>query len=289
VVVFLKPHLFTLPPALLYKALTGRSIVFDCDEWDPATLKDNDEPAWKIRLTEMLAGIGFKHSALIVYSNSLIKKEKIPEEFHEKTLYIPNGADTSVFKPAAKEHLGFVMMYSGMLFKIKHILPLVDTIDRLKGDIKDLSCTVTGGGSRLGELKKIVEDRGLAKYFNFTGMVPYESLPALLNSADVLVAPFEDLPGIRYQSNVKVFEYMACGKPIVASRVGELDRVLNNGELGLLTKPGNSKSISEAILWIYRNPASADDMGAKARKKAEAEYDWMVLGRKFKERMRTVG
>ncbi|MCX6695319.1 MAG: glycosyltransferase family 4 protein [Candidatus Altiarchaeota archaeon] len=285
-VVFLKPHLFTLPPALAYHLITGRPIVFDCDEWDPATLEDNDEPVWKILLTTFLAQVAFRTSSLIVYGNHLTRDEKIPKGLHGKTLYIPNGADTSVFKPAGDRHHGFRVMYVGMLFKIKHILPLVETADKMRNSVKDFVFIVVGGGDKLEELKSIVNKRGLREFFAFEGMVKHDSLPELIKTADVLVAPFEDLPGIRYQSNVKVFEYMASGKPIVASRVGELDRVLNNGELGLLTKPGDPNSIAEAILWVYRNRAAAGEMGAKAREKAEEEYDWKILIKKLREHMK---
>jgi glycosyltransferase involved in cell wall biosynthesis len=283
-VVFLKPHLFTLPPALFWGIITGRPLVFDCDEWDPATLVDNDEPAWKVKLTEWLARKGFDAATLIVYGNHLTLEEKIPEEYRKKTLYVPNGADTGVFKPGSEAHDGFNVMYAGMLFKIKHIMPLVDAIDRARGKVPGLRCTVVGGGDRLEELKSIVAKRGLAPYFTFTGMVGHDRLPEILKAADVLIAPFEDLNGIRYQSNVKVFEYMACGKPVVASRVGELDRVLSGGA-GLIVRPGDPEALANAIAAINADKAAAEAMGAKARAKVMDEYDWRVLGKRFKERI----
>jgi glycosyltransferase involved in cell wall biosynthesis len=286
-VVFLKPHLFTLPPALLYRLLSGRPIVFDCDEWDPATLEDNDEPKWKILLTEFLAGVGFRFSSLIIFGNHLTLQEKIPKMLHSRTLYIPNGADTVSFKPAPKEHTGFTVMYVGMLFKIKHILPLVEAVDAARKSINDLTCTIVGGGDKLGELKSHVESRGLGRYFKFTGMVTHDMLPAILNEADVLVAPFEDLKGIRYQSNVKVFEYMALEKPVVATKVGELDVVLEG--CGEIVPPGDPTALAQAIVKIHNEPKSSSEMGKRGRKKVEAEYDWRILGKRLKDRMASLG
>ncbi|MFH1402732.1 MAG: glycosyltransferase [Candidatus Altiarchaeota archaeon] len=285
VVVFLKPHLFTLPTALAYRILTGRPIVFDCDEWDPATLADNDEPGWKVSLTEFLAGVSLKVSALIMYGNHLTLEEKIPVGFRGKTVYVPNGVDTSFFNRPAEPHKGFRIVFSGMLFKIKHIIPVVQAVDDVKDDVSGIKCVIVGGGSRLDELKAIVEEKGLSEHFEFKGMVDHSQLPDIFSTADVLIAPFTDLPGIRYQSNVKVFEYMSSGRPIIASRVGELDVVLDDGDLGFLTAPGDSAAISEAVRGIHAGMEAAREMGLRSREKAVREYDWKVLGKRLKERI----
>jgi glycosyltransferase involved in cell wall biosynthesis len=286
-VVFLKPHLFTLPPALVYRMLSGRPVVFDCDEWDPATLEDNDEPGWKVRLTEILAAVGFRFSDLIVYANHLTKDEKIPAKYHSKTAYIPNGVDTKAFKPATEKHEGFNVMYVGMLYKIRHILPIVDAVEKAGKSIGGLTCTIVGGGDKLEVLKKLVSARGLGGSFRFTGMVSHDSLPKLIGGADVLVAPFEEMKGIRYQSNVKVFEYMACGKPVVATRVGELDRVLEG--CGVIVPPGDSSALAKAIVGIRADAKSSSEMGRNARRKAEAEYDWKILAERLKGSIAALG
>jgi glycosyltransferase involved in cell wall biosynthesis len=280
-VVFQKPHLFTLPPALACRILHKNKLVFDCDEWDPATLGDNKAPAWEIAITCALAKIAICHCDLIIHSNQHIKKEKIPEKHWGKAVHIPNGVDTEKFRPHPGQ--GFHLMYVGTLYKLRHIIGLVDAVKLAVEKDDRIMCTIVGGGDRLGELKDIIREKQLNDHFTFTGPVSHEILPDLMDNADIMLAPFEDLPGIRYQSNVKVFEYMASGKPTIASRVGELEEVLDKGQAGLLVEPGNPRELADAITCLSSNPHKAGQMGRAAREKAVREYGWGVLAARLKK------
>jgi len=199
----LKAHPFTLTPAILYKMFSGCRLVYDCDEWDPYTLRDNDAPAWKIMTSRLFNRLGFFSADAILYANHLLLEEKIPARYNDKCFYVPNGVDLDFFKPRWKEDKpGFVVGYLGVLRKYCHIEPIIDAVDGLKEEVSEVKCMVMGGGEGLDKLKSIVEERDLSRWFEFTGRVEREQIPELLSKTDVLVAPFRDMPGVRYQCNM---------------------------------------------------------------------------------------
>lgn len=280
-VYFAKPHLFTLLPAVLYKFLSPScSLVFDCDEWDPATLRDNGEPFYKVWLTDFLASLSVMLSAGIIYSNTWIKEEKIPRKYWGKCFYLSNGADTLEFKVRKrKKGKEFSIMFVGLLHKIKHISPILDAVEIASKQIPDLKCYIVGDGPKRKELEDVVASKGLEKFFVFTGTVPHENLPTLLPTADILIAPFSDMEGVRYQSNVKIFEYMAVGVPIIATDVGDIKRVLGEGRAGYVVPPNNPEAIAEKIIYIRQNPKESNLRASLARKMAVEMFDWRVLAK----------
>jgi glycosyltransferase involved in cell wall biosynthesis len=283
VVYFAKPHFFTFLPALLYKIMRPScTLAFDCDEWDPATLRDNEDSFYKVWLTDFLAYLSMRLSDKVVYSNTWIKEEKIPKKYWGKCLYLSNGVDTSQFRAVRKrKSKEFSLMFVGLLHKIKHILPIVEALKIASKEIPNLKCYIVGDGPRRKELEGIIAVNGLEKFFVFTGTVPHEKLPQLLPTVDVLIAPFSNLEGVRYQSNVKIFEYMATGVPIIATDVGDIKKVLGDGRAAYIVAPDNPMSIAEQLVKIYKNPEESKLRTSLARKLAVEKYDWRVLAEKL--------
>ncbi|HHQ45018.1 MAG TPA: glycosyltransferase [Candidatus Altiarchaeales archaeon] len=273
----LKPHPFTLIPALVYKWTSGCRLVFDCDEWDPYTLNDNGESAFKILVSQIFTKIGSAFSDAILYANHLLLKEKIAGKYHGKCFYVPNGVDLEKFRPSSEKHEGFNILFLGMIQKYRHILPIVAAVALARKDIPKIKCIIVGSGDGLAKLKSIVAEKKLEDFFDFKGRVFHDDLPKVLALADVLTAPFEDLPGVRYQCNMKIFEYMGLGKPIVASSVGDLPKIL--GGTGYLVAPGDPKALAKAFRKIHENPEDAGHKASLARKRAEDEYGWKSISK----------
>lgn len=283
VVYFAKPHLFTFLPAFIYKMIhPSCSIVFDCDEWDPATLRDNEELFFKVWLTDFLASLSILLSDKVVYSNTLIKEEHIPKRYWGKCFYLSNGVDTKAFRVRERKRgKEFSLVFVGLLYKIRHILPIIDAVEIASKEIPNLKCNIVGDGPRRKELEQLVASKGLGRFFVFAGTVPHEKLPELLSAANILIAPFSDMEGVRYQSNVKIFEYMAAGVPIIATDVGDIKRILGGGKAGYVVPPGNSEAIAKKVIYIYQNPGRSRICASLARKLAVEMYDWRVLAKKL--------
>jgi glycosyltransferase involved in cell wall biosynthesis len=105
------------------------------------------------------------------------------------------------------------------------------------------------------------------------GLVESHEVPSRLAAADVLVSPHavqKDFIG----SPVKIFEYMALGKPIVASRIAQLEEILSDGETALLVEPGRPHSVADALQRLHSDRELANRLGAAAAQEAAANHTW---------------
>ena len=104
-------------------------------------------------------------------------------------------------------------------------------------------------------------------------------MPQYIAAADICVACFEENEVTLCKSPLKIVEYLASGKAIVASNVGEVSNML--GESGVLTSPGDSSSLASGILKVLENNDLKNKLEQLARKRAEEEYNWTVTAENF--------
>ncbi|MBD3261577.1 MAG: glycosyltransferase, partial [Candidatus Altiarchaeales archaeon] len=224
----LKPHPYTVLPSVIYCKVSGCRLVYDCDEWDPLTLSDNQRNMVEVGASKILITLALHASDAILYANHRLFEERMPKKLQLKCFYVPNGVDLDLFSPQKKEHEGFIVGFVGLIHKIRHIEPLIRAIDFVKHRIPYVKAKIIGAGPALEEFKQKVAGEGLSGYFLFEGYVEHEKIPEYLADCDVLIAPFRNLPGVSYQCNMKLFEYMGLGKPIIATDVGDIPRLLSD-------------------------------------------------------------
>jgi len=101
-------------------------------------------------------------------------------------------------------------------------------------------------------------------------------MPSYLSACDVLVSPHTAQAdgGEFFGSPTKLFEYMAMGRPIVASAVGQIAQVLRDGDSALLVPPDDPAALSAAILRVVDDPCLRQRLGAAARLDAERHFTW---------------
>jgi glycosyltransferase involved in cell wall biosynthesis len=104
--------------------------------------------------------------------------------------------------------------------------------------------------------------------------VPHEEIPELIRMFDVAVAPYAHLGHAFYFSPLKLFEYMACGVPVVGARLGQLVEVIRHGETGLLYDAGDIDDLAGACDRLLRDENLRRHMGAMAAKDVLEHYTW---------------
>jgi len=276
IVYFLKPNPYSFLPALFYKLLQGCDLVFDCDEWDPTTLMDNKAGWIKVKTSILLTKLALTFSDKIIISNQNIRN-KIPPKFHRKLVYIPNGVDTKLFFPRKQATSEFRIVYVGSLYKPEQIRLILDSAESIKQRIPEAVLVFIGPG-RLDELRKSTPD-----YVTFKGMIPQRDIPDAVADAQVLLAVFSKMESLKYASNLKLFEYMALGKPVVASDVGEIRDILEDGTAGFLLTKNSTEELVDVLLKIIEEPGEAEEKAKKAREIASKKYDWQILSLKLKK------
>jgi glycosyltransferase involved in cell wall biosynthesis len=206
----------------------------------------------------------------------------------EKFVHVPNGADVERFEVAKKDVEKARKKYNipkgkkiaffvGSLAKWNGVQYIIDAA-RLSKD-KDLLFLVVGGGRDEEEIRKLA--KGM-KNIRFTGLVSYDDVPALMNLADVCLAPFPRAQSVGWEQYESLnphllLEYMACGKPIVASDLPGIRDLLADNR-GTLIPPEDPDAILKSVMHLVKNKKKSSAMGRKVKKYAKEEIRWKKSG-----------
>lgn len=202
---------------------------------------------------------------------------------------LPNGVDLDLFSEPGRppedvlEHLEgrFVVAFLGSLKPWHGIEPLWRGFMALRRRVPAAHLLVIGDGPMRAYLEKAA-----AAYdpdaVTLTGAVEHRQVPALLAAADVGVAPYPRLKDF-YFCPLKIVEYLAAGLPVVASRMGDVERLVQEGRTGLLVPPGDHRALAAALVDLYSHPRRRRALGARARARAQARHGWQVTARRLEE------
>jgi glycosyltransferase involved in cell wall biosynthesis len=206
----------------------------------------------------------------------------------------PNGVNPDVFSdlvppvslkaalPADAVIVGFI----GIFGQWHGVLTLAAAVKAVVEREPRAHFLVIGDGELKRDMVEILRRDGVEHAVTFTGVVPHEMAPGFLNACDILVSPHEDMADGSpfFGSPTKIFEYMAMAKGIVASRVGQLAEILQDGQNALLVPQRNPQALAQAIAELVADPALRERLGREARRTAIASYTWRdnierVIGR----------
>ena len=214
----------------------------------------------------------------------------------EKIVVNPNGVDVERFRPGvggveARRELGIkddevVAGFVGTFGPWHGVEKLASAIKSMPANLP-VRFLLVGSGSLHAEVEKQLENESRVI---FTGAVGHDRVPRLLDACDILVAPHVPLADGSefFGSPTKIFEYMAMGKGIVASRLGQIGEVLVDRETALLVEPGNVDELTSAIVELIESETLRTSLGAKAREVAEREHTWAHNARRVLEAYRSL-
>lgn len=163
----------------------------------------------------------------------------------------------------------------------KGVGSLLDALKFLHDSHEFFGLVVGGPKSDQQEYEAVASSFGLgATDVLFTGEVPPHDVPTALAACDIFVMPFPDVPHYRFNmSPLKMFEYMAAGRPIITSDLPTVRDVLSD-ETAVFCKPGDTASLVLALHWIKEHPQEALDRAAKAQE--------LVKTHTWEERMKRI-
>lgn len=248
--------------------LVGRmkktAFIFDVrDIWPERIYAGTDiRRGWAIRQLEKLEMFLYDRAARIVavtegVKDNIIAKGIAPDKVHVVT----NGVDTKVFYPVEKnvklmQSLGmengtFVVIYTGTLGLFQDLDLFVDCAHTVK-EYEDIRFLIVGGGARRDELINKLRERSLSNV-SVLPPVSAEELRDYINLSDVGVNANTDHPHNDMAIPVKMFAYMACGKPVVLANTGEVVGIVHQYNVGECVRPGDARAFTEAILKLYQD------------------------------------
>jgi glycosyltransferase involved in cell wall biosynthesis len=166
-----------------------------------------------------------------------------------------------------------VVGYSGHLYPWKGVDLLLDALAELPG-VEGIIVGGHPGESDLARLRGRADELGLTPRVTFTGMVRPREVAARLDAADVLVLPNPATAASeRYTSPLKLFEYLAMGRPIVASDLPAFREIVRHGDNAVLFEAGNASALAAAVRAVVGDPARAESMARRAFETAR-DYSW---------------
>ena len=143
---------------------------------------------------------------------------------------------------------------------------------------------MVGDGNDKSNLERLVKDLGIKDDVVFTGQVYFHEVPNFIAAADIWVSPIPPLDFFKLSSPIKMFEYMAMGKPVVANEeIPEQKEVIQESGGGDLVKFENN-AFTEGIIKLLDNPGMAEEMGKKGKEWVERNRSYDVLAHQLEKR-----
>jgi glycosyltransferase involved in cell wall biosynthesis len=167
-----------------------------------------------------------------------------------------------------------LVAFVGNFYEWHDVATLLDAFARALVAYPDARLVLVGDGSRRQAMMQRATDLGLDHVAQFTGLVTHAEVPPLLAAADIAVVPYPPMETDLWLSPLKLFEYMASGKAIIASAVGQLTEVVQDGRNGLLIPPGDVPAMTAALQRLIGSPALRSQLGQQAREDAVRKHSW---------------
>jgi len=195
-----------------------------------------------------------------------------------RTHVVPNGVDIERFHDVDPRPLGlpdgaFVVMFCGLFYPWHGVRHLAAAFPRVLDHVPHARLVLVGDGEEVDLVRSVLEDAGITDHVVITGLVPRNEVPGYLAAADVLVSPHVRNDGF-IGSPIKLWEYMAAGRAIVATRVAQLAEVLEDGHTALLVEPDDPDQLSAAIARLANDASLRRSLGANATQEVRLRHSW---------------
>lgn len=248
-----------------------------------------------IFIVRFLEKVTFKNSDKIISVTGGIKEiiHNIYGVDENNIFVVPNGANINLFKPMecmkAREDLNLdqnshYVGFVGSLFPHQGLQYLIQVAPSILRENQRVKFLIVGNGPFRSNLIKAVKERGLEDHFVFVGAVPYRAVPKYINSFDVCVAPFARKRNEKIGlSPIKIYEYLACEKPVVASDIVGVGDLLRKTGAGISVEPENSHELSKAIVKLLKSKKLREKIGKKGRQKVIKMFSWEDAAKKTVE------
>lgn len=266
----------------------GIATVYDIADDLPAMIRDSPQIPRPLRpfagyTGEKVLEHKVSNADTVTYITPGIRRELSLNE--QNSVQIPNGVDPSQFEPRSSGEVDgildtdFVVGFVGVTREWVDLEGLVESIAQLREQNIDAGLVIVGdeGGTEAAEEHAV--SRGVEKFCQFTGTVPYEKVPRYINEFDVGVIPFNDGDIAKNSLPLKMFEYMACGIPVVSSNITGVKDTAN--DIALF-----ADSITEWVEHfgeLQKNPDYRTSLGNKGRALVEESYSWEMICKEMED------
>jgi len=253
-------------------------------------------PVETIGFQGLLQKIGFQTSVIVakrLFSGMTIITNPMKEEICLNFRIDPakvgvwtSGVATATFNPEAhvfdgrelRNRLGltdkFVVFYHGALSATRGIFETVDAMRIVKAKNPGILLFMLGAGPISNQLEEFVKKEQLEKNVIIHNPVPYSEVPKYIAMSNVCISPLPSHPYWRFQSSLKLLEYMSMRKTTILTRIPAHTAVVGDAKCGIYISSTKPEKIAEAILFAYERKDQLDELGKTGRKIVTERYTW---------------
>lgn len=273
------------PHALILAKLLGVPCVCEVNG-EPVPSWSGSQTTWVHRFKHLLARLALKRcDRLVVLTEGL--RALLQEGYgipSERIIVLPSGTDVQQFVArdavACRLELGIVpngsyVGFIGSFYRYQGLACLLDAMTLVKRVYPGVELLLVGDGEATGELKQQAESMGFDGSITWVGRVPYWEVPAWIGAMSVCVAPFRGDRG--ETSPVKLFDYLACQRPVVASAIPSVVSTFTADSGVQLVRPDDPRLLADAILALLNDPDRRAVLGKQGRHFVEARFSWTAI------------
>jgi glycosyltransferase involved in cell wall biosynthesis len=279
--------------ATVSSKLTFRPLLMGCPDWMSAYaagLVNKPMNSLGPTILQMVEFGLYNLSNHVFATTAFLKKLLISHGLNpEKITIIPNGVDTSKFTPEVdtteirqKHRLenSCVVLFTGHLEDWAGVNLLYDLAEKLNAEVSGALILLVGAGASVSDLFEKLVSKNLGHMLSHAGLHPYEEMPKYTAASDIALCIFPDTPVSHAASPLKLFEYLASGRAVVATHVAGTVEIINDAS-GILVPPGDVESICNAVVTLCRSKSLREKLGTQGRALVVEKYDWKILGETF--------
>src|SRR5437667_312463 len=217
-------------------------------------------------------------SALLAVSAEVAAWLARQPEAHGRVHLVPNGVDPERFRPDVPPALPaqpgiFTVGFVGSMKRWHGVPVLIEAFAALHARVPETRLLLVGDGPEQAAIVADLARRKLTDAAHLTGSAAPRDIPGLLTAMDAAVAPYPDAKQF-YFSPLKVYEYLASGRAVVASRVGQVAAIIQHEVNGLLCPPGDAGVLADALHRLYDDPPLRARLGQAARAGVLQHQSW---------------
>lgn len=261
-----------LPLALALKIAFGKRMIYDAYEDFPSMVRASLRIPRPLRqfagkMTEALESLAARCFDGITTADPLTMR-RFSRIGKSRKLVFHNFPNLDFFPAPRAAAKRFDVVYRGGISERAGTLVLLDAVRILVTHSRSPRLLLLGyfdNPAAEQNIRNCIRDRGLESFVEIRGPIDHEEMASSLSQARIGVCPLQRVPKFLMNIPVKVFEYWACGLPVVASDLPPIRPYFHSAAAGLLFEPGNATGMAHSIEWMLDHPACAQQMGENGR------------------------
>jgi len=280
-----KPNV--LLPAILLSRMKETSLVADWSDWwgrtaDGSGLQERRAKA-VVRLEEFMEEYIHSEADWVTTISTGLRERAISSGIpSERISCIPSGAPSDLILPLDKTSCRKELQISRATFLLGFVGIGIEDLEMMADAlllVRRLRKNVRLGIIGPAETKTELNEPALREGITWFGRIPFHRLSLYLGACDAFVLPMRNNTANRTRWPNKFGDYIAAGRPVLCSNVGDVARIVESERCGLVWNDGSD--LISAIESLVDDPGLANELGARARYVAEHELSWEALARQF--------